>query len=177
MCARRDAILARLRTSRHVGERGEESPMQAADLIQREILTCSERDSLEHVAGLLCKFDIGGLPVVGEDGRVIGMLTDRDVSMAAYLQGAPLRSITVSSVMSKEVVTCKERDDVREVEHTMRHRQVRRVPVVDDAGKLLGMITINDIARAAHAGKLPSADVALTLSAISRPRLVHPPAE
>ena len=148
--------------------------MQAADLIQREILTCSDRDSLEHVAGMMWKFDIGCLPVANQDGRLVGIVTDRDVAMAAYLQGAPLRSITVSSVMSKEVVTCREGDDVREVERSMRQRQVRRVPVVDDAGKLLGMITINDIARAAHEGKLPSADVASTLSSISRPRLVHP---
>src|SRR5215212_5804155 len=126
--------------------------MKAADLIQREIVTCSERDSLEHVAGLMWKYDIGGLPVAGGDGRVIGMITDRDICMAAYLQGAPLRSITVSSVMSKEVVTCSERDAVRDVEHAMRSRQVRRVPVVDDQGKLVGMISLNDIARAAHEG-------------------------
>lgn len=151
--------------------------MQAADLIQRAILTCSERDSLEHVTSMMWKFDIGCLPVVSQDGRLVGIITDRDVAMAAYLQGAPLRSITVSSVMSKEVVTCHERDDVREVEGAMRQRQVRRVPVIDDAGKLLGMITINDIARAAHEGKLPSADLASTLSSISRPRLVHPEAE
>ena len=148
--------------------------MKAADLIQREILTCSERDSLDHVAGMMWKYDIGCLPVVSHDGRLIGMITDRDVAMAAYLQSAPLRSITVSSVMSREVVTCSDRDDVREVERAMRQRQVRRVPVIDEAGKLLGMITINDIARAAHEGKLPSADVASTLAAISRPRLVHP---
>jgi CBS domain-containing protein len=76
--------------------------------------------------------------------------------------------------MSKEVATCKELDDVQVVELAMRHRQVRRVPVVDDHGKLVGMITINDLARAAHEGKLPPAEVASTLSAISRPRLVHP---
>lgn len=149
--------------------------MQAADLIQHEIVTCSERDSLDHVTGMMWKFDIGCLPVVSQEGRLIGIITDRDVAMAAYLQGAPLRSITVSSVMSREVVTCREHDDVREVERAMRQRQVRRVPVIDEAGTLLGMITINDIARAAHEGKLPSADVASTLSSISRPRLVHPP--
>jgi len=151
--------------------------MQAADLLQREIMTCSDRDSLEHVAGLMWKHDIGCLPVTSPDGHLIGMITDRDVAMAAYLQAAPLRSITVSSVMSKEVVTCRERDDVRDVEHAMQSRQVRRVPVVDEHGRLLGMITINDIARAAHEGKLPSAQVASTLAAISRPRLVHPPVE
>lgn len=153
--------------------------MKASDLFQREIVTCSERDSLEHVAGLMWKFDIGGLPVVNEAGRAIGMVTDRDVAMAAYLQGSPLRSITVSSVMSRELVTCRERDLVKDVEQVMRGRQVRRVPVIDEQGKLLGMLSINDIARAAHEGKLPSADVAATLAAISRPRLVHPttPAE
>jgi CBS domain-containing protein len=151
--------------------------MHAADLFQREIMTCSERDSLEHVAGLMWKHDIGCLPVTSHDGLLIGMVTDRDVSMAAYLQGAPLRSITVSSVMSKEVVTCRELDDVRDVERAMQNRQVRRVPVIDNDDRLLGMITINDIARAAHEGKLPSADVASTLAAISRPRLVHPSGE
>jgi CBS domain-containing protein len=156
--------------------RDEESSMQAADLTQREILTCSERYCLDHVAGMMWKYDIGCLPVV-DDGRLIGMITDRDVAMAAYHQGAPLRSITVSSVMTREVVTCREHDAVRDVELAMRNRQVRRVPVIDDQGKLVGMITINDIARAAHEGKLPLAEVASTLSAISRPRLVHPEVE
>jgi CBS-domain-containing membrane protein len=151
--------------------------MQAADLTQREILTCSERDCLDHVAGMMWKYDIGCLPVVNDHGQLIGMITDRDVAMAAYHQGAPLRSITVSSVMTREVVTCREHDAVLDVELAMRQRQVRRVPVVDDQGKLIGMITINDIARAAHEGKLPLVEVASTLSAISRPRLVHPDIE
>jgi CBS domain-containing protein len=149
-------------------------PMQVTKLMQREIMTCSDRDSLEHVAGLMWKYDIGCLPVTSDAGRVVGVITDRDVCMAAYLQGAPLRSITVSSVMSKEVVTCRERDQVKDVEEAMRQRQVRRLPVVDDDGAPIGIITLNDIARAAHEGKLPSAEVASTLAAISRPRLVHP---
>ena len=151
--------------------------MQAVDLIQREIVTCSDRDTLEQVAGLMWKYDVGCLPVTSDAERVIGMITDRDVCMAAFLQGSPLRAITVSSVMSKEVITCMERDDVRDIEQAMQHRQVRRVPVVDDLGRLTGMISLNDIARAAHEGKLPSAEIAATLSAISHPRLMHPSAE
>jgi CBS domain-containing protein len=151
--------------------------MKAAELFQREIVTCSARDSLQQVAELMWKFDVGCLPVASDDGRVTGMITDRDVCMAAYLQGAPLRSITVSSVMSREVVTCKAGDDLRDIELAMRHRQIRRVPVTDDLGRLIGMISLNDIARAAYEGKLPSAEVASTLSAISHPRLVHPSVE
>jgi CBS domain-containing protein len=146
--------------------------MNVSDLMQRNIVTCSDRDSLERVARMMWEYDIGCLPVVNES-RVVGMITDRDVAMAAFLQGAPLRSITTSSVMSKEVVTCLERDDLREVEHKMRHRQIRRIPVVDDRGAVVGMITLSDIARAVQTGKLPTADVAATLSALTHPRLTH----
>jgi len=148
--------------------------MQVAALIQREVTTCSDRDQLHDVANLMWKHDIGCLPVLGDGGRVIGMITDRDVCMAAYLQAAPLRSIAVSSAMSREIVSCKESDDVLDVGKTMRSRQIRRVPVVDDRGALVGMITLNDLARAAHEGKLPAAEIAQILVAISHPRLVHP---
>jgi CBS domain-containing protein len=146
--------------------------MQVSELMQRDVVTCSDRDTLERAAQLMWESDVGCLPVVDE-GRVIGMLTDRDVCMAGFLQGCPFRSIAVSSAMAKEVVTCKARDDLRDVEYLMRHRQIRRVPVIDETGTLIGMISLNDIARAAYAGKLPSAEVASTLSAISHPRLAH----
>lgn len=147
--------------------------MQVSDLMQRDVVTCLERDTLERAAQLMWETDVGCLPVVDADGRVIGVLTDRDVCMAGFLQGCPFRSIAVSSAMAKEVVTCKARDDLRDVEYLMRHRQIRRVPVVDETNTLIGMISLNDLARAAYAGRLPSAEVASTLSAISHPRLAH----
>ncbi|MBS1118214.1 MAG: hypothetical protein H6Q90_442 [Deltaproteobacteria bacterium] len=147
--------------------------MQVSELLQRNVVTCTDRDTLERAAQLMWEHDVGCLPVLGDDGRVVGMTTDRDVCMAAFLQGCPLRSIAVSSVMAKELATCRERDDVREVEQVMKHRQIRRLPVVGDAGQLIGMISINDIARAAHAGKLPSSDLASMLASISHPRLTH----
>jgi CBS domain-containing protein len=144
--------------------------MQVSELLQRDIVTCTDRDTLERAAQLMWELDVGCLPVVNADGRVVGMTTDRDVCMAAFLQGAPLRSIAVSSVMSREVVTCRECDDVDAVAQAMRHRQIRRVPVIDEAGQLIGMVSINDLARAADAGKLPSSELASMLSAISHPR-------
>lgn len=146
--------------------------MKVSDLIQRDVITCSDRDSAEHVAALMWQYDVGCVPVIDEGCRVIGMITDRDIAMAAFLQGRPLRSITVSTVMAKEVVTCLEADNLLDVEHSMRHRQIRRVPVVDIAGVLVGIVSVNDIARAAHGGKLPSSEVASTLATISHPRRV-----
>ena len=144
--------------------------MKVSNLIQRDIVTCSDRDSANHAAALMWQYDVGCLPVIGEDRRVIGMITDRDIAMAAFLQGRPLQSITVSTVMAKDVVTCAESDSLTDIEHAMQYRQIHRVPVVDADGVLVGIVSINDIARAAYGGRLLSAEVSSTLAAISHPR-------
>jgi CBS domain-containing protein len=144
--------------------------MEISSLVHKTITSCTNRDSLQDVANLMWRHDIGALPVLDADGCVVGMITDRDVCMAAFLQGAPLRSIAVSTAMAKEVVTCKPTDDIRRVIDKMSERQIRRLPVVDDQQRLLGIISLNDIARAASAGKLAPADVVRTLAAISAPR-------
>jgi CBS domain-containing protein len=144
--------------------------MKVSALCHRDFVSCADRDTADHAAYLMWEFDIGSLPVVGDDGAVIGMVTDRDICMAGFLQGRPLRSITISSIMARDLVACREDDDVVEVEERMRQRQVRRLPVL--AGdRLVGMISLNDLARAASRGELPPADVAFTLASITRPRL------
>lgn len=145
--------------------------MQISSLLQCDVVTCTDRDSLERVAQLMWERDVGCLPVVDDDRRVVGMITDRDVCMAAFLTGAPLRSIAVSSAMSKEVASCTAQHEVVEVERIMRTRQIRRMPVVTETGALSGMVSLNDIAVAASCGKIPAIDVAKTLSAVSHPRL------
>jgi CBS domain-containing protein len=147
--------------------------MDVSTLVHRYIVTCSDRDTLEHAARLMWVNTIGCLPVVSPERRVIGVLTDRDICMAAYLHGAPLRSITVSSVMSKELVTCRVRDEVCDVQQMMRERQIRRVLAIDDDGALIGMVSLDDLACAADANRLPSAEVAATLAAASRDRHEH----
>ncbi len=146
--------------------------MTISDLFHRAVTTCTPRDNLEAAAGLMWRFDIGCLPVLDEAGKVVGMLTDRDISMAAFLQGCPLRSIVVGSVMSKEPATCTAETSVGDVLHAMTKRQIHRMPVVDIEGRLIGIISLNDIARAANAGKLSLADVGQTLVAIATPRWI-----
>ena len=91
--------------------------------------------------------DIGCLPVVDDDGRVIGIVTDRDACMAAYTQGRPLAAMSVDSAMAHQVFSCSATDRIEDVEAIMKERQVRRVPVVDSENRLQGMISMNDIAR------------------------------
>jgi CBS-domain-containing membrane protein len=94
--------------------------------------------------------DCGCVPVVDAAGRVVGMLTDRDVCMAAYTQGRPLAEIPVSSAMSRSVVACGPDDTIATAEQRMRQHRVRRLAVVDDEGRIAGILSLSDIARRAH---------------------------
>lgn len=146
--------------------------MKISNLIQRDVATCTVHESLEHAAQQMWDRDLGCLPVIDEQGHVAGMVTDRDICMAAYTQGAPLRAIPVTTAMAKHVFSCTEHDEVEAVERVMREHQIRRMPVIDDQGHPVGIVSLNDIARAASAGKVSASDVASTMAAISAPRAV-----
>jgi CBS-domain-containing membrane protein len=111
---------------------------------------------------------------VDADHRVVGIVTDRDVCMAAYTQGRPLWQIPVSSAMAKRVHGVRETDSIDIVEALMQLAQVRRVPVLDGDGRLKGILSMNDLARRArHAGRkngLSGDSIVQTLAAICEPR-------
>jgi CBS domain-containing protein len=150
--------------------------MPISDIMTRAVRTCAPDDTLHRAADLMWTFDCGCLPVVNRDGTVVGLITDRDVCMAAYTQGRPIQNILVSEAMANEVYSCLPDDTVSEVEEIMRARRVRRVPVVDLNGKLVGLVSLNDLAREAARQQtrktrdLGAADIAATLAAICQPR-------
>jgi CBS domain-containing protein len=146
--------------------------MKIARLVHRSVMFCTTHDSLERAAQLMWECDIGCLPVVDAQGHIAGMITDRDVCMAAYMQGTLLRAIQVADVMSKQVYSCHEDVEIDAIERVMRQHQIRRMPVIDDDSHPVGIISINDLARAASVGQLPASEVAFTLAAVSAPRSV-----
>ena len=123
----------------------------AADLMQREALCCGVNDSLHAAARLMWEHDVGAIAVVNDAGEPVSMITDRDTCMAAYTQGVALHSGTVSSAMSKRLVTCDETTPVAQLRELMASAQVRRLPVVDARGKLVGIVGLSDIFAEAHA--------------------------
>lgn len=148
------------------------SPVRVQHLMTKTVLSCRPEESLAVAARLLWTGDCGALPVVaGDERRVMGMLTDRDICMAAWIQGRALSEIPVEVAMAPDVVTCRPEDDVVDVLARLREHHVRRLPVVDDANQLLGIVSLVDIARAAEeAGLLLTrGEVATTLVAISAP--------
>jgi CBS domain-containing protein len=136
-------------------------------------VTCSPDDSLNHAAQLMWDRDCGAVPVVGSDGAVVGIITDRDICMATYTRGQAPGAISVESVMSKAVQTCSPEDSVGDAARLMAEKRVRRLPVTID-GRLVGLLALADIAREirTHQGNPIPACVALahTLAAISQPR-------
>jgi len=124
--------------------------MKVRELMTNDVYTCTPNDTLNRAAELMWDHDCGAIPVLDEDGKPIAMVTDRDIAMAAYTQGRPLGEISVSSAMSKNVVACRLDDSLLGAESMMKDHQIRRLPVVDDAGRITGVLSLNDFATRAH---------------------------
>lgn len=125
--------------------------MRVEHLMTKQVKSCSPSDTLERAAQLMWDGDCGCVPVCAGNGvnRVVGVITDRDVCMSALFQGKPLRELAVSEAMAKQLLACKASDSLANVEKTMREARIRRLPVVDDQGALIGIIGLADLAREA----------------------------
>jgi CBS domain-containing protein len=144
--------------------------MRVEEVMSRPVRTCKETDTLDHAAELMWKHGVGAL-VIEADGRVLGVITDRDICLAGRFHGQG--TIPVSAVMSINVDVVLSHDSLEVAERLMRTRQVRRLPVVDEAWKLVGLLSLDDLARESRAretGRKPAVrakDVGKTLAAIS----------
>jgi len=155
--------------------------MFVKELMSKAVASCAPSDTLNRAAQLMWNCDCGCIPVVDEGGKPISMITDRDICMAAYTRDLPLSMMKVDSAMSQRIITAKEMDTISDAEAMMREQQIRRLPVVDDAGKVTGVLSLNDIAvhsksklgRLGHRNELGADAVASTLAAICAPAQLH----
>jgi CBS domain-containing protein len=122
--------------------------MRVGEIMTKEVRSCRPTDSLNEAACSMWERDCGALPVVSEDGVVVAMITDRDVCMAAYTRGRRLDDMRVREAMSPRLAVCSAGDPVEDAESRMREIRVRRLPVVDDTGRLVGIVSLADVARA-----------------------------
>jgi CBS domain-containing protein len=153
------------------------------DAMRTRVYVCTPDDTLARAAQLMWEKDLGCLPVCGPGRKVIGMVTDRDISMAAFMQWKHLAEASVESAMSSGVHTCGPDDELAQAEDIMRRNQVRRLPVVDQRGVLVGLLSLGDVARYVHQlsshqnGTPAQQRLAETLAAICEPRFpsIPPP--
>ena len=121
--------------------------MKVKELMVRDVRTCFAEDDLNRAAQIMWESDCGTVPVVDAAGIVKGMITDRDVCMAAYTKGRTLGGIHVRSAMARDVVACSPEDTLESALSVMKKARVRRLPVTERNGKLVGIVSISDLVR------------------------------
>jgi Mg/Co/Ni transporter MgtE len=135
---------------------------------------CEAQDDLAAAGRAMAEVDCGVLPVVAERGKLVGVITDRDICLALTRKDRRPSEVSVQETMSRRVHTCRSADDVRTALATMRERRVRRLPVLDESGALAGLLSLDDVVLKARALETEDftgpfyVDIAETLKAINQ---------
>jgi CBS domain-containing protein len=132
--------------------------MEVRRIMTSNVAACSPDTNLSAAASLMWQYDCGVIPVIDWNRKVVGVITDRDICMAAAMSNRPASQIAVSEVISGEVFACAPEDEVGEALATMQRRQVLRLPVVDKDGALQGILSMNDIVLRAEDGRKSAGD-------------------
>lgn len=127
--------------------------MLVAEIMSRTVKTVAPETTIQEAARIMADADVGALPVAAAD-RLVGMITDRDIAIRAVAMGKGLET-PVSDVMTPDVLYCHEDEDIGHISANMAENQVRRLPVVDADKRLVGIISLADVAdaRADDAGE------------------------
>jgi len=119
--------------------------MRVQDVMTQAVESIQSKASIRKAARIMGDADIGALPVVSDE-KLVGIVTDRDIAVRAVAAGLS-NDGPVDDVMSEDVTTCSPNDDLEDVLHIMSAQQVRRLPVCNERGRLVGMISLGDAAR------------------------------
>ena len=120
--------------------------MKISEIMSERVVTIDQREPVIAAARLLKRMNLGALPVTDRSGKLVGMLTDRDIVVRCVAAGGNAREMTVGDIMSRGVVTASPESEVSDAARRMGRGQVRRLPVVE-GGKLVGMLSLADMAR------------------------------
>lgn len=151
--------------------------MKVKDIMTSDVKCCGLDTNLAAAAKIMWEGDCGAIPVT-DDGKVVGVITDRDICIAGATRSRAEGEIPVRDVISKTVYACAPSDDVRAALETMKTQRVRRLPVVGRDGRLTGIVSIHDIALQARSDRgtdIPAADVLDTFIAITAPSSARMP--
>lgn len=146
--------------------------MRVDQVMSKPAMTCLREGRLDDAVRIMWENDVGVVPAVDADGRLAGILTDRDACMAAFTNSKDPHGIPLAQVLTTAVVSCRPGDSLETAQQLMAARRVRRIPVVDEQLRPIGLLSLDDIAR--QAVKHPAPDemrrVVETLAAACQPR-------
>jgi CBS domain-containing protein len=129
--------------------------MDVRELMTAPVRVVSPEDTLDQAAGMMRQFAIGCVLVTETDGQLVGVLTDRDIALAAHWTGEALWRLRVATYMHQPVHSCRAHDGIDKAASLMRAHRVRRLPVVDAANRPLGLLSLDDLV---HASRQPILD-------------------
>jgi CBS domain-containing protein len=145
--------------------------MKVRDAMTPDPVCCLTTDSAQKVAEILCKQDIGSIPVVTdhESRKLIGMITDRDLCCSVVADGLDAQTTPIEKFVSLNPVACREGENLDDCERLMQEHQVRRIPIVDGDGRVTGIVSQADLALKDRPEK-----VAKTVAEVSKPQASAP---
>ena len=145
--------------------------MKIQDVMNRDVVVCQPGDSMKTAAERMWKADVGCLPVLEPEGRLVGVVTDRDLLMSAAIQGMRLDQLQVDSAMARQVQALRPTDPPERALELMSTHQVRRLPVLDEQGRVVGVVSVNDLARRSDTeGRPRQADLVHAIAKVCEPR-------
>ncbi len=121
--------------------------MQISEAMHRTADWVSADTPVSEVARMMEKDDVGAIPI-GRDDKLIGMLTDRDIAVRVVGKGVDPAKTPAEEVMTKGIVWCRTTETVEDAIHLMDQKKIRRLPVIDENKRLVGMLSLGDIAHA-----------------------------
>lgn len=119
--------------------------MRVKEIMSKKVTWIGPDTSLRAAAKKMRDLDIGCLPV-GENDRLVGMVTDRDIACRAVAIGRDPTKTTIGKVMSKGIVYCFDDQDVKDAAHLMEEKQIHRLPVLNRAKRMVGIVSVGDLA-------------------------------
>ena len=120
--------------------------MTCNEVMTKDPKTCAPTDTVQRAAQLMKTEDVGPIPIVGDNGKLEGIITDRDIVLKVVAEGQDPKTTKLADVMSTDLITCTTDGDIEKTLDLMEDNQVRRIPVVDASGRLVGIISQADIA-------------------------------
>lgn len=127
--------------------------MRCEEIMKSEVQCLGPSDTVQKAAKVMRDSGIGFMPVCDESKNVLGVLTDRDITIRSVADDKSASSTQVESVMSRELVACRPEDDIETAQQLMAENKKSRICCVDDDGKLVGVISLSDIAQCEEAGR------------------------
>lgn len=115
------------------------------DIMTSDVHTVSESQSIQEAASIMSQYNIGSIPVVNQSGQIVGIVTDRDITLRATAQGEASQTPVSQVMTAQQVVHASPEMDVEEVAQLMSQQQIRRLPVVEQ-GQIVGVVSLGDLA-------------------------------